>query len=63
VATEEILAERVAYYRARASEYDDWWCRRGYRRPAGRNDGGSGEISRLGAIGDGTRRIATARSS
>jgi len=29
--TEELLAEQVAYYRARASEYDDWWeRRRGY---------------------------------
>ena len=27
--TEELLAEQVAYYRARASEYDDWWERRG----------------------------------
>ena len=29
--TEEVLAEQVAYYRARAPEYDDWWeRRRGY---------------------------------
>lgn len=29
--TKEILAEQVAYYRARAPEYDDWWeRRRGY---------------------------------
>jgi SAM-dependent methyltransferase len=29
--TEKLLAEQVAYYRARASEYDDWWeRRRGY---------------------------------
>jgi SAM-dependent methyltransferase len=27
--TEEVLAEQVAYYRARAPEYDDWWERRG----------------------------------
>jgi SAM-dependent methyltransferase len=26
--TEEVLAEQVAYYRARAPEYDDWWQRR-----------------------------------
>jgi SAM-dependent methyltransferase len=26
--TEELLAEQVAYYRARAPEYDDWWQRR-----------------------------------
>jgi len=29
--TGEVLAEQVAYYRARAAEYDDWWeRRRGY---------------------------------
>jgi demethylmenaquinone methyltransferase/2-methoxy-6-polyprenyl-1,4-benzoquinol methylase len=29
--TKELLAEQVAYYRARASEYDEWWeRRRGY---------------------------------
>jgi SAM-dependent methyltransferase len=27
--TEEVLAEQVTYYRARAPEYDDWWERRG----------------------------------
>jgi SAM-dependent methyltransferase len=26
--TEEVLAEQVTYYRARAPEYDDWWERR-----------------------------------
>ncbi len=26
---EELLAEQIAYYRARASEYDEWWERRG----------------------------------
>jgi len=26
---DELLAEQVAYYRARAPEYDDWWLRRG----------------------------------
>ena len=25
----EILADQIAYYRARAAEYDDWWFRRG----------------------------------
>ena len=25
-----LLAEQIAYYRARAPEYDDWWHRRGY---------------------------------
>ena len=25
----DLLAEQVAYYRARADEYDDWWLRRG----------------------------------
>lgn len=24
-----MLAEQIAYYRARAGEYDDWWYRRG----------------------------------
>jgi demethylmenaquinone methyltransferase/2-methoxy-6-polyprenyl-1,4-benzoquinol methylase len=27
--TDELLAEQVAYYRARAPEYDDWWFREG----------------------------------
>jgi SAM-dependent methyltransferase len=27
-ATEAVLAEQIAYYRARAAEYDDWWERR-----------------------------------
>ena len=27
--TEQLLAEQVSYYRARAAEYDDWWFRRG----------------------------------
>ena len=27
--TDELLAEQVSYYRARAAEYDDWWFRRG----------------------------------
>jgi SAM-dependent methyltransferase len=27
--TDELLAEQVGYYRARAAEYDDWWFRRG----------------------------------
>lgn len=26
---EDLLAEQVRYYRARAGEYDDWWFRRG----------------------------------
>jgi demethylmenaquinone methyltransferase/2-methoxy-6-polyprenyl-1,4-benzoquinol methylase len=26
---DSLLAEQVAYYRARAPEYDDWWARRG----------------------------------
>ena len=26
---EPILAEQIAYYRARASEYDEWFLRRG----------------------------------
>ncbi len=26
---EDILADQLAYYSARASEYDDWWLRRG----------------------------------
>jgi SAM-dependent methyltransferase len=26
---DDVLAEQVAYYRARAGEYDDWWYRRG----------------------------------
>jgi demethylmenaquinone methyltransferase/2-methoxy-6-polyprenyl-1,4-benzoquinol methylase len=29
VDTDELLAEQVSYYRARAAEYDDWWFRRG----------------------------------
>jgi SAM-dependent methyltransferase len=29
VNTDELLAEQVSYYRARAAEYDDWWFRRG----------------------------------
>jgi len=29
VSVEELLAEQVRYYRARATEYDDWWYRRG----------------------------------
>jgi SAM-dependent methyltransferase len=29
VDTNELLAEQVSYYRARAAEYDDWWFRRG----------------------------------
>ncbi len=28
-AVDELLAEQVRYYRARAGEYDDWWFRRG----------------------------------
>ncbi len=28
-ALEDLLAEQVRYYRARAGEYDDWWFRRG----------------------------------
>jgi demethylmenaquinone methyltransferase/2-methoxy-6-polyprenyl-1,4-benzoquinol methylase len=27
--SDSLLAEQVAYYRARAGEYDDWWFRRG----------------------------------
>ena len=27
--SDELLAEQVSYYRARATEYDDWWFRRG----------------------------------
>jgi hypothetical protein len=26
---DDVLAEQIAYYRARAGEYDDWWVRRG----------------------------------
>jgi demethylmenaquinone methyltransferase/2-methoxy-6-polyprenyl-1,4-benzoquinol methylase len=26
---DDVLAEQIAYYRARAGEYDDWWYRRG----------------------------------
>jgi SAM-dependent methyltransferase len=26
---DDVLAEQIAYYRARAAEYDDWWYRRG----------------------------------
>lgn len=26
---ERLIAEQIAYYRARASQYDDWWFRRG----------------------------------
>ncbi len=33
---DELLAEQVAFYRARAPEYDEWWQRRGaYARGAG----------------------------
>jgi demethylmenaquinone methyltransferase/2-methoxy-6-polyprenyl-1,4-benzoquinol methylase len=28
-ADEQLLAEQVSYYRARAAEYEDWWFRRG----------------------------------
>ena len=32
---DDVLAEQIAYYRARAGEYDDWWYRRGrYALPA-----------------------------
>lgn len=35
---EVLLEEQVAYYRARSSEYDDWFLRRGrYDRGVGRN--------------------------
>jgi SAM-dependent methyltransferase len=31
---EELLEEQIAYYRARAPEYDDWWFKRGrFQRP------------------------------
>ncbi len=26
---QDVLSEQLAYYRARAPEYDDWWFRRG----------------------------------
>ena len=29
MAHDDLLGQQVAYYRARASEYDDWWFRRG----------------------------------
>lgn len=29
MSTRDLLAEQLAYYRARAGEYDDWWLRRG----------------------------------
>jgi demethylmenaquinone methyltransferase/2-methoxy-6-polyprenyl-1,4-benzoquinol methylase len=29
VTTDDLLAEQIAYYRARAPWYDDWWYRRG----------------------------------
>ena len=44
------LAEQIAYYAARAAEYDDWWYRRGrYDRGAAGNARWFAEVARLQA--------------
>jgi SAM-dependent methyltransferase len=44
----ELLAEQIAYYRARAGEYDQWWFRQGrYDRGADDNTVWFAEISHL----------------
>ncbi len=58
--TDELLAEQVGYYRARAAEYDDWWFRRGrYDNGPEWNAGWFAEVAeveaaleRFGASGD-----------
>ena len=47
----DLLAEQVAYYRARAPEYDDWWLRRGrYDAGAEHTARWKSEIAELRAI-------------
>lgn len=48
------LAEQLAYYRARASEYDEWWCRRGrYDRGPAPNAQWFGDVAELDRALDG----------
>jgi ubiquinone/menaquinone biosynthesis C-methylase UbiE len=48
--SDAVLAEQVAYYRARASEYDAWWLRQGrYDRGAALNAEWFGEIAEVEA--------------
>lgn len=44
----QLLDEQIAYYRARASEYDDWWFRRGrYDRGDAQREAWAAEIIQL----------------
>ena len=50
---DELLEEQIAYYRARAPEYDDWWFKRGrFQRPAEVRRRWAADVARLDAAVD-----------
>jgi 2-polyprenyl-3-methyl-5-hydroxy-6-metoxy-1,4-benzoquinol methylase len=56
----ELLDEQIAYYCARASEYDDWWFRRGrYDRGAAQRQAWAAEIVQLETALDEARPVGT----
>jgi hypothetical protein len=53
VAADDLLDEQIAYYRARAPEYDDWWFKRGrFQRPPEVRRRWAAEVARLNAAVD-----------
>jgi hypothetical protein len=56
----QLIDEQIAYYRARAPEYDDWWLRRGrYDRGDAHRQAWTAEIARLEAMLDEVRTPRT----
>ena len=56
----QVVDEQIAYYRARAPEYDDWWFRRGrYDRGDGQRQAWLAEIVRLETALDEARPAGT----
>jgi demethylmenaquinone methyltransferase/2-methoxy-6-polyprenyl-1,4-benzoquinol methylase len=54
----QLIDEQIAYYRARAPEYDDWWLRRGrYDRGDAHRQAWTAEIARLEALLDEVRPV------
>ena len=50
---DELLEEQIAYYRARAPEYDDWWFKRGrFHRPPEVRRRWAADVARLEAAVD-----------
>jgi len=50
---DDLLEEQIAYYRARAPEYDDWWFRRGrFQRPPEVGDRWAAQVAGLDASVD-----------